>query len=74
MGMRADIQLQIKDAMRNRESIRLESLRFVWARIQEQEIDKKAELSDDEVQKIVAKEVKSRKEAIEQFDKAGRAR
>jgi len=72
MHMRNTIQNQIKEAMRSRETIKLEALRFVWARIKELEIDKKSDLSNEEVLAVVQKEVKSRKEAIEQFKTAGR--
>lgn len=72
MNTRDIIQGQIKEAMKARESVRLESLRFVWSRIKELEIDKKSDLNQEEVMAVVIKEVKSRKEAIEQFKGAGR--
>ena len=72
MNTRDIIQGQIKEAMKARESVRLESLRFVWSRIKELEIDKKSDLNQEEVMAVVIKEVKSRKEAIEQFKEAGR--
>ncbi|MFC1654114.1 GatB/YqeY domain-containing protein [Patescibacteria group bacterium] len=70
--LRSQIQSSIKDAMRAREAVKLEALRFVWSKIKELEIDKKSDLNDDEIQKVLMKEVKSRKEAIEQFREAGR--
>ena len=70
--MRNTIQSQIKEAMKAREAVKLEALRFVWSRIKELEIDKKSDLNQEEVIAVVVKEVKSRKEAIEQFRGAGR--
>ena len=58
--------------MKAKEVVKLEALRYVWAKIQELEIDKKSDLTNEEVLKVVQKEVKSRKEAIEQFREAGR--
>jgi uncharacterized protein YqeY len=65
--IREKIYDDIQQAMRDKNSVKLDALRFVWARIKELEIDKKSELTDEEVEKLLIKEVKSRKEAIEQF-------
>ena len=70
--LREQIQTGIKEAMKARDSVRLDALRFVWSRAKELEIDKHAELIDEEIQTLVTKEVKTRKEAIEQFKNAGR--
>lgn len=72
MTLRDQILSGIKDAMRARDQVRLDSLRFVWSRAKELEIDKKGVLSDEEIQTLVSKEVKARREAIEQFRAAGR--
>lgn len=72
MNLRDELQSLIKKAMKARESIKLEALRFVWSRIKELEIDKKSELTNDEATEVLQKEVKSRKEAIEQFRSADR--
>ena len=72
MTLRETILAGIKEAMRNRDQVRLDSLRFVWARAKELEIDKKLELSDVEIETLVAREVKARREAIDQFQSAGR--
>lgn len=72
MTLRETILSGIKEAMRNRDQVRLDSLRFVWARAKELEIDKKSELSDVEIETLVAREVKARREAIDQFQAAGR--
>lgn len=69
---REEIFNGIKEAMKAKDSVRLDALRFVWSRIKEVEIDKKAELNDEEILTLITKEVKSRKEAIEQFRGAGR--
>lgn len=72
MTLRETILSGIKEAMRNRDQVRLDSLRFVWARAKEIEIDKKSELSDAEIESLVTREVKARREAIAQFQAAGR--
>ncbi|MDL2281050.1 GatB/YqeY domain-containing protein [Selenomonadales bacterium OttesenSCG-928-I06] len=64
----------MKQAMRDKESgkLRLSVIRMVRASIKNIEIDKKKELSDEEVAEVLAKELKMRKASIEEFKKANR--
>lgn len=61
------IQEQMKDAMRARDSVGLETLRFILSQIRYAEINGKKELTDAEIIDLLQKEVKRRKEAIELF-------
>lgn len=70
MTIREQINQDMKQAMKERQSHKLETLRFIWSAIKNSEIDAKKELSDEEVIKLLRVEVKRRKESIEQF-KAG---
>jgi len=70
--LREDIQKQMIAAMKSKEKVRLEALRFLWSEIKNAEIDAKSELNDDEVMKIIRREVKKRSEAMEQMEAAGR--
>lgn len=70
--LRVTIQEQLKAAMKARDTVKLEALRFVWSEIKNREIDKHAELTDEEVIQLLQKEVKNREEAIGQFKQAGR--
>lgn len=70
--IRKTISDQLKQAMLAKDKAKLASLRYVWSLIKNAEIDKKSELNDEEIVKLVAREVKTRKEAIEQFAEAGR--
>jgi len=68
----------LKDAMRARESERVDTLRGLLAGIHNQEIAKRPkgvreELSDDEVNSVLRKEAKKRKESAEVYGKAGRS-
>lgn len=60
-------------AMKAKDTVRLEAIRYLWSMIRNAEIDKKSELSDEEVIKLIGTEVKKRKEAIEQMKSGGRA-
>ncbi len=62
-------------ALRGRDELRLATLRMVLAAVQTEEVAGKAarELDDDEVQAVLTREAKKRRESAEAFDGAGRA-
>jgi len=70
--IREKIYSDIKEAMRHQEKSKLETLRYIWAEIKNQEIDLKREMTEEEVIKLMQREVKRRNEAIEQFKKGDR--
>ena len=70
--LRTELTEKLKAAMKAQDKIRLEALRYVLALVKNAEIDKHAELTDEELVKLVASEVKKRKEAIEQIRGGGR--
>jgi hypothetical protein len=70
--LRQKIYEDLKSAMKARDVVRLETLRFIWSGIKNAEIDAKHELEDEEVVKLLRTEVKRRQEAIEQFKQGGR--
>lgn len=65
--IREEIHQQMIQAMKQKNHSELETLRYLWSEIKNQEIDCHHELSDDEVVQVVKREVKRRREAIEQF-------
>lgn len=64
----------MKQAMKDREAgkTRLSVIRMVRANIKNVEIDQKKELSESEVLDVLSKEVKMRRDAIEEFQKGNR--
>ena len=61
---------ELKKALKSGDKERLSVLRMLQAAIQNKEIElgKKASgLSEEEIQQVIAKEIKKRKKAIEQF-------
>ncbi len=62
----------VKDAMRNKDKIRLVTLRMAQAAIKQIEIDERRELSDEDVLKVLDKMLKQRRDAASQYDEAGR--
>ena len=72
MTLLTQIQVQVKDAMRARDKLKLSTLRMLVAAIKQKEIDTRTELSDDEVISIIEKQVQQRLESAEQYKSAGR--
>lgn len=62
----------LKEAMKNKDKETLSVIRMVKGAIQLEEINKKRELTDDEVITIIGKQIKTRKESICEFEKGGR--
>lgn len=62
----------MKQAMKNKDKFRLTVIRMVRSAIKNTEIDQKRALDDDEVLDILQREVKQRKDSLQEFTKAGR--
>lgn len=73
MTLRDKLFADMQDAMRQREAgrARLSVLRIVRAAVQNSEIERQRQLTDDEVVGVIAKEVKDRREAIEELARLG---
>ena len=70
--MKERLTEDLKAAMKSQDKTKLAVIRMVKAAIQMDEIAKKKELDDAEVVAILSKQIKTRKEAIVEFEKAGR--
>lgn len=62
----------MKQAMKSQDKFRLTTIRMVRATIKNREIDLKRPLDDEEVLEIVGREIKQRKDSLQEFTKAGR--
>ena len=70
--MKEKILEDLKNAMKNQDKDTLSTIRLLKGALQLEEINKKSELTDDEIIGIVSKQIKTRKESIAEFEKAGR--
>lgn len=66
-----NIQKMIGDAMKAREEIRLSTLRMLSSALNYERIALQHDLTSDEELKVVQKEAKKRRDAIEAYEKAG---
>ncbi len=71
--MRNQIMDDLKTAMKNQDKELLAVIRMVKGAISLEEINKKRELTDDEVIDVIAKQIKTRKESIIEFEKGNRS-
>jgi hypothetical protein len=72
MSLREQITADMKEAMRARDTTRLEAVRLLRAAIQRREVDEQIELADDEVLSVIQKMIKQGRDSIEQFGKGNR--
>ena len=74
MSLQEKLTADMKEAMKAREEgrQRLGVIRLVRGAIRQQEIDGQRELDDEAVLSVISKEVKQRRDAIEEFQKGGR--
>jgi len=73
--LKARLQSDLNQAMKSRDQLRTATLRMTLAAITTEEVAgaQARELSDDEVQRVITRETRKRREAAEAFDQAGRA-
>ncbi|MEV7193965.1 GatB/YqeY domain-containing protein [Streptomyces sp. NPDC093510] len=73
--LKSKLQDDLTAAIRGRDELRSSTLRLTLTAITKEEVAGKEarELSDDEVQKVIAREAKKRREAAEAFADGGRA-
>ena len=72
MGLSKQIVTDLTAAMKAQDAARTSTLRMVKAAMMNRQIEKGAELDDDDMQKLLRSLVKQRRDSIEQYEKAGR--
>ena len=72
MTLKERLNADFKEAMKNKEKVRKETISFVRAAIKQYEVDNREEIDDAGIASILAKQVKMRKDALADFESAGR--
>ena len=72
MSLSEQIQKDMVDAMRNKQELRLSTLRMVKAALKNKEIDKRAALDEKEELQVFSTLIKQRKDSIDAFEKGNR--
>ncbi len=73
MTIKTQLNDSMRDAMKSGDEVRKRTVRMVLAAVKQAEVDKRIELDDMAVMNLIQKEVKNRREAIEEAKKANRA-
>ena len=73
MTIKTQLNDSMKDAMKSGDKVRKNTVSMVLAAIKQAEVDKRVELDDAAVTSILQKEMKNRREALEEAKKANRA-
>jgi len=72
MDIKTQLNESVKDAMRSGDEVRKRTLRMVLAAVKQVEVDKRVVLDDLAVTGLIQKEIKNRREALEEAKKANR--
>jgi uncharacterized protein YqeY len=72
MNLSERLNEDMKQAMKSRDKFKLSTIRMIRSTILNLEIDLKRTLDDSEVLDILGREIKQRKDALQEFEKAGR--
>jgi len=72
MLLREIINQDLKIAMKAKDTKKRDAIRLLTSAFKQIEVDERKELSDDDVIKIILKQVKSRNDSIVQYKAAGR--
>lgn len=72
MNLKTRIGEDMKTAMREKDIVRLESIRMLRAAIQRREVDDRITLDDDDVVAVVQKQIKQCQDSITQFQQGNR--
>jgi hypothetical protein len=72
VSLSEQLQADLKSAMREGEALRRDTLRLAISAAHLAEKEKRAPLTDEETQAVIAREVKKRREAVEAYEAAGR--
>ncbi|MFT7860560.1 MAG: GatB/YqeY domain-containing protein [Sulfurimonas sp.] len=72
MSLRETINQDLKEAMKAKDVKKRDALRLLTSAFKQIEVDERKELNDDDVIKIIQKQIKSRNDSAAQYKDAGR--
>lgn len=72
VGVKSDIEAAFKEAMRRKDSVRLNAIKLLRNEINLKEKESGGELSDGDIARVVAKQIKQRDDSIAQYREGGR--
>ena len=70
--LRDQVSNDMKTAMKAKDTVKRDALRLLLSAFKQVEVDERKELSDEDISKIIQKQVKQRLDSAAQFKEAGR--
>ena len=72
MALKEKLNNDFKEAMKAKDKVRKDTINFVRAAIKQVEVDTREDVDDQGIAAILAKQIKMRKDALADFESAGR--
>jgi hypothetical protein len=72
MPLKEKLMDDMKNSMKNKDTIRKNTITMIRAAIKQKEVDERKELNDEEILDIISKQLKEKKMVIEDFKKGNR--
>ena len=72
MTLKDRLTNDLKEAMKNKEQVRKSVVTLIRAAIKQCEVDTRQELTDEDIISLISKQLKQRKDALVDFEKANR--
>lgn len=72
MSLKNKLMEDLKLSMRNKDTIRKNTITMVRAAVKQKEVDERKEITDDEIIDIISKQFKEKRAAIDEFRKGNR--
>ena len=72
MSLKEQLASDLKESMKNKQTVRKNTVQMVRTAILQKEKDEKVTLNDDDILEVIAKQLKQRKDALPEYEKSGR--
>lgn len=72
MSLKAKLMDELKSAMKEKNTIKKNTITLIRSAVKQVEVDTREELADEQILEIIAKQVKQRRDSISEFEKADR--
>ncbi|CEH33196.1 GatB/YqeY domain-containing protein [Romboutsia lituseburensis] len=72
MSLKQKLQEDLKSSMKNKDTVRKSVVTLIRASIKQYEVDNRVELDDEDIIDIISKQMKQRRDSLEEFAKANR--
>lgn len=72
MSLKEKLAQDLKSSMKNKETVRKNTVQLIRTAVLQVEKDKKITLEDEDILELIAKQLKQRKDALPEYEKSGR--